>query len=96
MLPRGLMALGLISLRDELRHEVQKTLAAFAEIGVQIKVLSGDHPQTVATLARQVGMTNTDKVVAGSELEQIDGACLTRLVEETTIWREVVERARRP
>ncbi len=89
MLPRGLMALGLISLRDELRHEVQKTLAAFAEIGVQIKVLSGDHPQTVATLARQVGMTNTDKVVAGSELEQIDGACLTRLVEETTIFGRV-------
>ncbi len=88
-LPTGLMPLGLISLRDELRHEVQKTLAAFAEVGVQIKVLSGDHPQTVATLARQVGMTNTDKVIAGSDLEQMDEAQLTQIVEETTVFGRV-------
>jgi cation-transporting ATPase E len=83
------MALGLLSLRDELRQDVQKTLAAFAEVGVQVKVLSGDHPQTVATLARQVGMARTDKVVTGSELEQMDEACLTQVVEETTIFGRV-------
>jgi cation-transporting ATPase E len=88
-LPTGLMPLGMVSLRDELRHEVQKTLAEFAEVGVQIKVLSGDHPQTVATLARQVGMTNTDKVVAGSDLEQMDEAQLTQVVEETTVFGRI-------
>jgi magnesium-transporting ATPase (P-type) len=65
---------------------VQKTLAAFAEVGVQIKVLSGDHPQTVATLARQVGISGDDKVVAGSELEQMDRAQHAQVVEETTVF----------
>jgi len=88
-LPTGLIPLGLISLRDELRHEVQKTLTAFAEVGVQIKVLSGDHPQTVATLARQVGMTRTDKVLAGADLEQMDETQLTQVVEETTVFGRV-------
>jgi cation-transporting ATPase E len=88
-LPTALIPLGLLSLRDELRPEVQKTLAAFAGIGVQIKVLSGDHPQTVATLARQVGIAATDKVVAGSDLEQMDEAQLAQAVEETTVFGRV-------
>lgn len=88
-LPTGLIALGMVSLRDELRHDVQKTLAAFAEVGVQLKVLSGDHPQTVATLASEVGIVQTDKVVAGSELEQMDEARLTQIVQETTIFGRV-------
>jgi len=88
-LPTGLIPLGLMSLRDELRYEVQKTLAAFADVGVQIKVLSGDHPQTVATLARQVGISMTDKVVAGSDLEQMDEAQIAQVVEETTVFGRV-------
>ncbi|MGZ3622921.1 MAG: HAD-IC family P-type ATPase [Ktedonobacteraceae bacterium] len=88
-LPTELIPLGLVSLRDELRREVQKTLAAFADVGVQIKVLSGDHPQTVATLARQVGISKTDKVVAGSDLEQMDEAQLAQLAEETTVFGRV-------
>jgi cation-transporting ATPase E len=88
-LPTGLIPLGLISLRDELRPEVQKTLSAFADVGVQIKVLSGDHPQTVATLARQLGISKTDKVVAGSDLEQMDEAQLAQAAEETIVFGRV-------
>jgi cation-transporting ATPase E len=88
-LPTGLIPLGLVILRDELRHEVQKTLAAFAEVGGQIKVLSGDHPQTVTTLAKQVGISQTDKVVAGSDLEQMDEAQLAQVAEESTVFGRV-------
>ncbi|GCE12851.1 HAD-IC family P-type ATPase [Tengunoibacter tsumagoiensis] len=88
-LPTGLIPLGLISLRDELRHDVQKTLALFAEVGVQIKVMSGDHPQTVATLARQVGISNAEPVVTGSELDQMDDVRLMQVAEETTVFGRV-------
>ena len=54
-LPHGLIPLGEVSLRDTLRPEARETLARLADVGVQIKVISGDHPQTVAALARQVG-----------------------------------------
>src|ERR687886_1484618 len=55
-LPSGLLPLGLVSLSDELRPDVQATLAGFAESGVRLKIISGDHPQTVATLAAQAGL----------------------------------------
>jgi cation-transporting ATPase E len=89
MLPADLLPLGLLSLRDELRHGVQKTLAGFAEVGIQLKIISGDHPQTVATLARQVGIANTDRVISGSDLEAMDEGQLAQVVEETTIFGRV-------
>lgn len=89
VLPTNLLPLGMISLRDELRPEVQETLADFAEIGIQIKIFSGDHPQTVATLARQVGLAGTERVIFGSELEQMDEAQLSQIVEEGTIFGRI-------
>jgi cation-transporting ATPase E len=88
-LPTGLRPLGLLSLRDELRPEVQRTLTDFARIGVQIKLLSGDHPQTVATLARQVGIAGTEQAISGCELEQLDEAQLRQHVEDTTIFGRI-------
>ncbi|MEO8285172.1 MAG: HAD-IC family P-type ATPase [Chloroflexota bacterium] len=67
-LPAGLVPLGLISLRDELRTEAQSTLRAFAAAGVQIKIISGDNAQTVASLARQAGLTGDLKLVSGLDL----------------------------
>jgi cation-transporting P-type ATPase E len=67
----NLMPLGLVSLRDELRPEAQSTLRAFAEAGVQIKIISGDNAQTVASLARQAGLEGDLKPVSGLELAEM-------------------------
>ena len=89
VLPTGLYPLGMLSLRDELRDHVQETLAAFSEVGIQIKILSGDHPQTVAALAKQVGIAQTDKAVSGSQLEQMDEVQLAQVAQETTIFGRI-------
>lgn len=89
VLPASLLPLGMISLRDELRHDVQRVLAEFASLGVHIKILSGDHPQTVATLARQVGIAGTEQVIAGSDLEQMDETQILQIAENTTIFGRI-------
>jgi len=89
VLPTGLHPLGMVSLRDQLRDHVQETLAAFSEVGIQIKILSGDHPQTVAALARHVGMAQTDKAVSGSELESMDEGQLAQVAQDTTIFGRI-------
>lgn len=88
-LPTGLLPLGLVSLRDELRPQARETLAGFAAAGVQIKVISGDHPQTVAALARQVGIGATDRAIAGPELKELDDTQLIQVAEETTIFGRI-------
>lgn len=89
-LPEDLTPLGLVSLRDELRPQALETLTSFAEAGIKLKIISGDHPQTVAALAKQVGLDSNDiKVVSGEELPEMDMAQLAQIAEETTIFGRI-------
>ncbi len=55
-LPTDLDALALICFSDELRGGVRQTLQEFSEAGIDVKVISGDNPQTVMALATQAGL----------------------------------------
>jgi cation-transporting P-type ATPase E len=54
--PVGLRPLGLVVLAEELRPNVNATVAFLREENVEIKVLSGDAADTVAAIARDVGI----------------------------------------
>ena len=60
-----LTPLGLVALADELRPKAKETIAAFANLGIQLKIISGDNPQTVAALARQAGSLRGLPVASG-------------------------------
>ncbi len=45
-----------ITVGDELRPGVGAALAALSATGLQIEILSGDHPETVRSLAEQLGL----------------------------------------
>jgi cation-transporting ATPase E len=66
-LPR-LALVGIVCFGDELRPHLPETLAAFRRNRVQVKIISGDNPQTVAALARQAGFEGDLKAVSGPEL----------------------------
>lgn len=88
-LPYGLVPLGAVSLHDTLRPEASETLARFTEVGVQVKVISGDHPQTVAALAMQVGLASDIKAISGAELETLDDTQLAEVAQEVTIFGRI-------
>src|SRR6266487_3883495 len=91
-LPHGLIPLGAVSLRDTLRPEARETLVRLHEVGVQIKIISGDHPQTVAALAKQVGLAPESKSISGAELEDLDDAQLAEVAQEVTIFGRITPR----
>jgi P-type E1-E2 ATPase len=47
---------GLVLLAEQLRPEAHETVAWFRSQGVELKVLSGDRPETVASIARDAGI----------------------------------------
>jgi cation-transporting ATPase E len=83
------VALGLVILRDQLRPEARKTLQQFTEAGIQFKVISGDNPQTVAALAKQVGLSDTVGVISGLELAKMGPAEFAQVAEDTTIFGRI-------
>lgn len=54
----------LISIHDNLRRGVETTLKEFRESGVEIKVISGDNPVTVAAIAKDAGIVGYEKYIS--------------------------------
>lgn len=55
-LPKELIPQALVVLEEKIRSDAAETLAYFKEQGVELKVISGDNPRTVAAVARRVGI----------------------------------------
>ena len=56
-------------LENPVRLTAPETFAYFQKQGVTIKVISGDHPVTVAAVAQKAGIPNADQVVDASQLK---------------------------
>ena len=55
-LPAELIPRALVVLAERIREDAPETLRYFTEQGVDLKVISGDNPQTVGAIARRVGL----------------------------------------
>ena len=55
-LPADLHPVAAITLHEHVREDASQTLAYFAQQGVVVKIISGDDPQTVAAIARDLGL----------------------------------------
>ncbi len=88
-LPPNPTLLGVLRFSDQLRPEAKETLAGFAKAGIEIKVISGDNPQTVAALAKQAGFGTEMKVVSGQELAQMDQAQFAQTAQNSTIFGRI-------
>ncbi|WP_232819055.1 HAD-IC family P-type ATPase [Homoserinimonas sp. OAct 916] len=55
-LPDNRVPVTLLTFRERVRSDAAQTLAYFQKEGVEIRVLSGDDPLTVAAVAREVGL----------------------------------------
>ena len=84
--PDGLRPIGVVVLAEELRPNVRETISFLLAQGIEIKVLSGDSPQTVASIARDVGIP-VGGVVEGSAIPEEGIARQQFAVDATVIGR---------
>jgi len=93
-LPIGLEPVALLGLGDKIRGDAADTLRYFAQQGVAAKVISGDHPDTVAAIAREVGVAGADQVVDARTLPE-DQDALADVVERATVFGRVTPHQKR-
>ena len=87
-LPADAAMLAIIELEDEIRPDAAEILAYFAEQQVTLKVISGDNPLTVASIARRAGLVVVGEPVDARELpERIDD--LADALEQATVFGRV-------
>ena len=89
ILPNELKLIGIISFSDVLRDEAKETIEGFAKAGINLKIISGDNPHTVAALAKQAGLPRDLQVVSGPELEEMEPAQIVQVAEDATVFGRI-------
>ncbi len=86
-LPEGLLPAAVLTFREKVREDAAQTLAYFQEQGVDIRVISGDNPRTVAAIAREVGLDAAEGFDARTLPE--DEAALADVLEQNIVFGRV-------
>jgi len=99
-LPEDLEARLLVVLEEDLRPDAAETLAYFREQGVHVRVISGDNPVTVATIAADVGLRAPDgsparSCDARSLPGDLDSAAFADAVESHDVFGRVTPEQKR-
>lgn len=78
---RSLSLVGFVGVEDPLRPEVSRSVARCREAGIEVILITGDHPATARAVARGAGIlapeAPDERVMLGSELAQLSHAALT-------------------
>ena len=81
---QGLAFLGLVGLIDPLRPEAKQAIAVCRQAGVQVVMITGDHPATALAIGQELGIADSrSQLASGADWEE-----LMRLPEQQR-WQKV-------
>lgn len=86
-LPASLTPVALLTFRESVRPDAKETLEFFAAQGVAVRIISGDNPQTVAAIAREVGVDAPEGYDARRLPEDLDE--LGEVLEQHAVFGRV-------
>jgi Mg2+-importing ATPase len=85
---RDMTFLGFLLFFDPPKKGVAETIDRLKQLGVSLKIISGDNRLVAAKISQDVGMQNA-KILTGSELRETSDAALLQRVTGTDIFAEV-------
>jgi Ca2+-transporting ATPase len=89
-LDSGAELLGLVGQIDPPRPEGADAVAVCASAGIRPVMITGDHEETGLAIARALGMADeSDRAIAGSELDALSDEDLTRRLGSTRVFARV-------
>lgn len=81
----NLVLLGLLGIEDPPRPGVAQAIAKCREAGIRVGMVTGDHPQTAAAIAREIGLQAPDGLVIEAKNLPADEEVLGALVDRDGI-----------
>jgi Ca2+-transporting ATPase len=86
---QDLVFAGLIGMIDPPREEAKEAVARAKAAGIRPMMITGDHPQTAAVTAEELGIAENGRAVTGAELERMPEEILDRTVQEVSVYARV-------
>jgi cation-transporting P-type ATPase I len=85
----GLVLLGFVGMSDPVRAEAKRSVERLQAAGVDVVMVTGDHPSTAEGVAAELGILNEHRVMSGAELDRLDDDELAGLVAEVSVFARV-------
>ncbi|MFV2176957.1 HAD-IC family P-type ATPase [Actinomadura sp. LOL_011] len=84
-----LTLLGFIGIADTPRPTAQEAVQRLRDAGVRVTMITGDHPDTAAAVAAELGIPGADRVVTGAEMDALPVAARVKAVEDASVFARV-------
>jgi len=94
-LERDMIFVGMTGMIDPPRQEVRDAIATCRTAGIRTVMITGDHPLTAASIARELRIVDPQpgdsgtRVITGTELAQMSSADLGAVVEDVSVYARV-------
>ena len=85
---RDLHFVGFLTFVDRLKADAAASIAKLEEIGVAIKIITGDNGIVVAKVCRDLGL-DVEGVLSGADLDRLDDDALAAAIPHTTVFARV-------
>lgn len=82
--------LGFIGLADPPRESVKEGIKTCIKAGVRVVMITGDNGITASSIASQINMPNSDKIITGDELNELSDEALQERVKDVSIFSRVL------
>jgi Ca2+-transporting ATPase len=85
----GLTLLGLVGIIDPPRPEVRDAVAVCRSAGIRPVMITGDHPLTALAIATDLGITDSDRVLVGGELDHLSDEEFSAAARDVSVFARV-------
>jgi P-type Mg2+ transporter len=84
----GMTFLGFLILFDPLKPKIKDTIKRLNQLGISLKVITGDNRLVAANISQQIGLPGSE-ILTGSDLREISDEALIELVNKVAVYAEV-------
>jgi Mg2+-importing ATPase len=84
----GMAFLGILAFRDPLKPDAAESLAAVRDLGISVKMITGDNRVVAARIAAEAGL-RPDRLLTGEEMGRLNAAGLARRAARTDVFAEM-------
>ena len=85
---------GLIALFDPPKQNAAAILQQFYQAGIQVKLITGDYPETAMNIAQQVGINGTHTFLTGALVQDMEEHVLREKIKDVQVFARMFPEAK--
>lgn len=82
----GLELAGMVGIIDPPREEAATAIAELRKAGVEVKMITGDHPDTAMAIANKLNLASHVKAISGPEIDALDDEQLKAQIDDYNVF----------